>query len=984
MGCKCYEKKRRNNTNNNLQNDTITSNMLTKKKNNEFNQKEEQDKITSLSSINSGIDLKDNNKAIRTPKKKDIYKIKNGLNVNANNIQKNNLENNDFSLKNSFLQSRSNNFADSPNKEKMPSNREYICNIHKIDHNNNNISNNKKYVYKHSQNSPMKSLINMVKNEEDIKNSKKNIFLYYKGNRINENDTIYNIINKKDNQIDNILNNNNINKQKDINEIDFDAVSFSIKDEGEDIEEKNININGELMLKQENNSFSSIEFGNDKNEKKKINNKINSKKEEKEKEISRQLMFKLSPICKKHNKEHLIYICITCYNSFCILDFKEHKNQFKNHEIIPKSKLIELNYEIKKIKGNILDIYKEIFPELYTSPLSPGPIPDQKDNKAIENDYDNDKINYISSNKLFSKLKIALNDINEQLESLYDSYRHSYYKMNSKFLALYEEKMPKIIEYDEYIGKTLTNGENLNIYSNENEFIDNYNNCLNITNTSHKYYQNIIALKDIIFKYKEFLELFHEKGKELIEYVQKGIDDIMKFKNGDKIFNLNGGFLQFKEKSDITNRNNNFNNIIESKDSKNFNNISLITNNKDLNQKISLKFLLSEKKNKLSKSMFNTALSKTISNNNLSNGCSILKKKKSINFFKEKNSVEKINFNKRTDLLQKDEKETEIKPNEIELKSPSNLSSKGQIKLEVNSSVKDSSSNTHSDLVQRFLICLLYGTKDIIQYISKSKKINIFTPDISILKIKKFESYISSINYKNRFYISGGYSTSKQFFEYDIKNNKFIKLPEMLSNHYYHTMIGNNNCIYSISGFKSKKIEKYNIYDKNWKSLPDLAFERTYPNALIYNNNLFVFGKINNPNVGENDNIIEYLNITENNNIYKWNQIKISEQLPFNSGVLLLDKNDFLLVGGKMDPNGNSINSCYSMTIKINENKYNIDVKLEDIKLEQESEFNGNNFSSFDENNSFYGLFSSNNPYFLYIYNKNTNCFTYIQSDNKE
>ena len=217
-----------------------------------------------------------------------------------------------------------------------------------------------------------------------------------------------------------------------------------------------------------------------------------------------------------------------------------------------------------------------------------------------------------------------------------------------------------------------------------------------------------------------------------------------------------------------------------------------------------------------------------------------------------------------------------------------------------------------------------------------------------------------------------------------IKNNKFIKLPEMLSNHYYHTMIGNNNYIYSISGFKSKKIEKYNIYDKNWNSLPDLSFERTYPNTLIYNNNLFVFGKINNPIVGENDNIIEYLNITENNTIYKWNQLKIKEQLPFNSGLIMLDKNNFLLVGGKMELNGNSINDCYSMTINSNENKYTIDVKLTDIKLEQGSEFNGNNFSSFDENNLYYGLFSSNNPYLLYIYNKNTNSFTYIQSDNKE
>ena len=77
---------------------------------------------------------------------------------------------------------------------------------------------------------------------------------------------------------------------------------------------------------------------------------------------------------------------------------------------------------------------------------------------------------------------------------------HSYNKMNSKFLSVYEDKMPKIIEFDEYIDKTLSNFENLNIFSNENIFIDNYNNSLNIKKTSNNYYQSIISLKEIISK----------------------------------------------------------------------------------------------------------------------------------------------------------------------------------------------------------------------------------------------------------------------------------------------------------------------------------------------------------------------------------------------------------------------------------------------------------------------------------------------------
>jgi hypothetical protein len=66
-------------------------------------------------------------------------------------------------------------------------------------------------------------MLNSIKKE--YKDVNKNFYLFYKGNRVHENDTIYSIINKKQNQLDNILNSNR--KQKETNEINFDMISVT-------------------------------------------------------------------------------------------------------------------------------------------------------------------------------------------------------------------------------------------------------------------------------------------------------------------------------------------------------------------------------------------------------------------------------------------------------------------------------------------------------------------------------------------------------------------------------------------------------------------------------------------------------------------------------------------------------------------------------------------------------------------------------------
>ena len=1019
MGCNCYDNKKHNLSNGKIKNNTIVNNALTNKdKNNKILKKKEIDKISSLSSFISNNSINTLQKSGTKSKKKTkitfnnnnnkINDIKNNKIDNLDEISiftndnfppiinetknKNNKDNDKFSITNNSI-----------NKiDKFLFDNEYIFNISKVNLNKNNNNGierteKKQYKFKQSQVQTIKDLINLIKNDIGEMNDNKELILFHKGNRVYESDTIYNIINKKNNEIDNLFNSNSTqNKPKTNNEIDFDMISILIDEDYNNNDDSSENYND---------SFSSSE--NQKIIKNKKNEKNNIKKYDKNKEKTRKVLFNLTPICKNHKQEHLIYICLTCYNSFCRLDFKEHKKEFKEHELIQKNKLIDLNYDIKRIKSNLNEKYKEI-------------IPDINDGKGAtnRNTENENKLNYISSNNIFLKLKIEINELNEELENLYDSYMHSYNKMNSKFLSVYEDKMPKIIEFDEYIDKTLSNFENLNIFSNENIFIDNYNNKINIKKTSNNYYQSIISLKEIISKYKELLEIFKEKGKELIEYIKKGLDNIMKFKNGDKIFNLNGAFLQFNENTDIkksinANTSNNNTNI------KNPNNVSMTTN-KEINQSINLRFLFSDKKSRLSKSVMN----KNFFNNNMSNGCSSITKSKNKNFnyniksikeenkdkdkdknlflskssfkneFEDKN-INKDNLNLKNEIfkpkieIMENEKEKEIKFNEIALKSPSNISSKFNIKFDLNSFKKNSFSSSikESDLSHNYLYSLINGTKDIIQFIPIQKKLNIITPDTSALKIKKFESYISYINYNNKFYISGGYSTSKQFFEYDFESNKFIKLPEMLSNHYYHTMIGNNNYIYSISGFKSKKIEKYNIIDKEWVSLPDLSYERSYSNTLIYNNNIFFFGKINKINDNENhNNIIEYLNLyNDNYNINnKWNQIEIDFKIPFNSGIIMVDENNILLVGGKMELNENSINTCYNMNINKKNEKYEINITQNNIKIDQGDEFNGNSFYYFDNKDMNCGLFSSINPYLFYIYNKRNNNFSCIKYNNND
>ena len=108
------------------------------------------------------------------------------------------------------------------------------------------------------------------------------------------------------------------------------------------------------------------------------------------------------------------------------------------------------------------------------------------------------------------------------------------------------------------------------------------------------------------------------------------------------------------------------------------------------------------------------------------------------------------------------------------------------------------------------------------------------------------------------------------------------------------------------------------------------------------------------------------------------NSLLLKSNFPFNSGIIKLD-NTNILVGGKLDLNENCINLSYSMQIENINNNYEINIKLNDLKLKEPDEFGGNNFYALDEIGEIFGNFSLVNPYLFYIFDKNVNKFTNLE-----
>ena len=525
MGCGCYESKK----DDKLIKKKVSKNILDSSDKNTIksNINQDNEQANKLSSISSFLSENSNKNKTKDGKKK---------------FQDNQKK---------FRKYKSVNLVNKPNLK-----QQVVCYISIINFND---KEKKKFSIKINKSGTIQDLVNLVQTEiNKLYHINEHAIIFYNGIKVNEDELLIDLI-KKQNEIINLNltdGNNNIEKeQNEISEINFEVILIPFEDE-------------EIINK--------VKSSNDQKE-------ITQNKNWKEYYIQKKVVTFLFPKCNTHKEESLIYICLTCYNSFCAKDFEEHKSQFQEHNIIDKNKLIDLNFEVKNIKQNLFNKYNELV--LYMNI-----------EKDIQNSFpDKNQINYISTNDLFKKIKIEINNMSEKMEILFNSIKETYQKVNLKFLSIYEEKMPQIVEFSEYMDKILSSAENLNIFSNENMFIENYDNCLNVKKISDKYYNNIVSLKEIIIKYKEFLESFKDKGNNLIDYIKQGIDNIFKIKNVEKIFSSSTTELYQPNPNDYNLYKSTYINNKMTK--KNINDISMNTT-RDLNQSINLKFLFSDKKSR--------------------------------------------------------------------------------------------------------------------------------------------------------------------------------------------------------------------------------------------------------------------------------------------------------------------------------------------------------------------------------------------------
>ena len=296
------------------------------------------------------------------------------------------------------------------------------------------------------------------------------------------------------------------------------------------------------------------------------------------------------------------------------------------------------------------------------------------------------------------------------------------------------------------------------------------------------------------------------------------------------------------------------------------------------------------------------------------------------------------------------------------------------------SDLYDNDKDDKNKFLTRYIYSIELNTQNVFCFDILTKTIKKITINFNDLSINKFENYHGTLNYNHTFYLSGGYNSPKVFYRFNYKEKNFEKLPEMINPHSYHGMLGVNNFIFVISGFKTNKVEKFDINKNNWISLCDLNMSLSWPSCLEFENKyIYVFGGLFD-SLEENINDKKYLQRLNIENLEnKWENVfyvfKDNNiiQLPFYFGIVNLDNKSVLFLGGKYDSKTNNIDSCYKF-----EFNGNIIEKDENYKLPHNEEFNGKVFINFGK--QYFGEFSALTPgnvYLINLMNRSTETFFY-------
>ena len=572
-----------------------------------------------------------------------------------------------------------------------------------------------------------------------------------------------------------------------------------------------------------------------------------------------------------------------------------------NHQVIEKKELMKFGQNLKNIDNEL----KENLTDL-----------------NLMNIYENKKDEICDEEKT-----ICNNSINK-LQNRLDGIKCAYNSLQNNFLRNLDNKLPYIFEYKEKVESLLNTTFHLDTIKDDKQFIDFYYWYTNITKKNKKILEEVKKIQIIKKNFRESLGKFNEALKNILtdsENYYKIIKDLHNTKKEDCNETLSGSGT----KSEYG---------------------KFFTKVYSSNIKLNLMTLLNYNNKKYNHNHNNktTDSCKSVNENNKPQTPRLL----NVSFNDESSSISQNAL---------------VSPTNKSCSFEKNFSTKK--KPIVFEEIKEERFESEESIMAKYLYATEPKTQNLFCFNTINKnitkiKINF---DVNKIPIKQFENYHGTLNFQENFYLSGGCSTPNSFFKFNQKERILEKLPDMLSPHSYHGMVGSNNFIYVISGFKSKKVERYDIISQNWTSLDSLSTSFSWPGCLeIKNKYIYIFGGL--CSLTTEQNTVFRLNIENIEN--KWENISFvymdkndnNFKLPFYFGLVNLNNENILLLGGKYDLKKNNTSSFYKLELEGNTIE-----KYEKLKLPKNEEFNGKMFS--DLGNHFYGEFSSLTPGNFYLIN---------------
>ena len=652
------------------------------------------------------------------------------------------------------------------------------------------------------------------------------------------------------------------------------------------------------------------------------NSKISSKFDHNN--LDEQAIYFLTKTCDFHQgkdkeKSKLTQICQTCSQGICGFCQEEIH---KDHKIIRKIDIIEFN---KSLSENQLTL----------------------NNQLIEMKLDKEHTEIIKNYRLEIKkhsdgLYKMIDEIKKKENELIDSFKQ---KIDNQlpFIMCYRDNLNRInSEYNKNLN---------NIISDDKIFMQYYLDYLVLNNQLVKSAENINSLKLNLSNYSYILEDYQKRTNYMSEIVKESYEKISKYMSDD-FFNKVSDVDSHKFNSPNLSKKN----IVEVKSNPNMKDLISINNSKtNIKQNINRNSL----KDLLDFQYKNISGTSGINNHN--------------NSYKNLNDSNKEYGVNLRSIMQAP---TKTISNLIKKKKPNTKNQQNDYKINSNLDIiSEYENNKTGELVnQNFIYNLEEGSSNIFIFNCKTFQVTKQLCKLNECDINKFETHLSYLNYNNKFYVSGssfGVNSTKSLLCLDIEDDfTFKKLPDMISSHSFHGMLGVLNSVWVISGSNSTKVEKFNIDKMKWVTMPSLHYSRTWPSSIYVENlGVFVFGgsldiedqKDNTENFTlkieklENKIIKEMFELggssEEELDCSKWEIIKLNfdqSYLPIFSGFLYLPSENLEKGGNILIFGGKSSMDDYESEKKIlNLNLENFIVKEEPFSLAEPDEFDGRMFVKF-------------------------------------